>query len=231
MSLRRMMSRSAVVSAGRWRLAYPGYGLRLADGRYQRGPCGPGAGPGRARRAIRPLPTPDIPEGCEAFEDSGEVGAIGSGLQVLPGWIIGHFAHRFELDVAADGLLRGESGRGTRRRAAPRCAAWWPSRHSRPSAHRGGHRWPPADGQPHHRRHADSTGGKPYWTPCAAWPWIRHCSRWRHDRRRMLDKAAFLDFVVEIVAARIRASPSCQALGRRAHLRLAHPISPPRLRL
>src|SRR3954447_9134085 len=68
-------------------------------------------------------------------------------------------------------------------------------------------------------------------------PWINHlfADGGTYDRTKLLDKAAFLDFVIEIIR-RIDAEPGFKVLprrwGRGAHLRLVGPLAAvgPRLR-
>ena len=67
------------------------------------------------------------------------------------------------------------------------------------------------------------------------WPWVKHLfADGAYDRRKLMDKAAFLDFTIEIVrrsdAARRLRGPAAP-LGRRAHLRLDDPMAAPRARL
>lgn len=50
------------------------------------------------------------------------------------------------------------------------------------------------------------------------WPWVKHLfADAAYDRLKLMDKAAYLDFVVEII--------------RRAHLRMDDPMTSPRARL
>ncbi len=51
---------------------------------------------------------------------------------------------------------------------------------------------------------ADSTGALPVLDALKQrWPWVRHLfADGAYDRRQLLDKAAFLDFVVEVVRRR-----------------------------
>ena len=46
------------------------------------------------------------------------------------------------------------------------------------------------------------------------WPWIKHLFADAYDRRKLMDKAAFNDFVVEIVR-RIDSDPGFKVLPRR----------------
>src|SRR5687767_6795408 len=67
------------------------------------------------------------------------------------------------------------------------------------------------------------------------WPWIKHLfADGAYDRRKLMDKAAFTDFVLEIVR-RIDSEPGFKGaaapLGGRAHLRLDDALAPPRARL
>ena len=67
------------------------------------------------------------------------------------------------------------------------------------------------------------------------WPWVKHLfADGAYDRLKLMDKAAYLDFVVEI----IRRSDDQKGLpgpatplGRRAHLRLDDPMAASRARL
>lgn len=66
------------------------------------------------------------------------------------------------------------------------------------------------------------------------WPWLKHLfADGAYDRTKLMDKVAFLDFIVEI----IRRSDTVQGfevLPRRwvvAYLRMDDPLAPPRARL
>ncbi|MER8467422.1 transposase [Mesorhizobium sp. M1396] len=65
------------------------------------------------------------------------------------------------------------------------------------------------------------------------WPWIKHLfADGGYDRRELLDKAALLDFVVEVPHRhQARLQGAAQALSGRANLRLAHTLTPPGARL
>ena len=57
------------------------------------------------------------------------------------------------------------------------------------------------------------------------WPWVKHLfADFAYDRTHVMDKAAFLDFVIEVVR-RLDDEPSFNValLGRGTHLRLALP--------
>ena len=67
------------------------------------------------------------------------------------------------------------------------------------------------------------------------WPWLKHLfADGAYDRRQLLDKAAFLDFTIEVVR-RIEGETGFHVLPRpwvvERSFRLADPISPPRPRL
>ncbi len=61
--------------------------------------------------------------------------------------------------------------------------------------------WTALEGQPHHRRYlrqcrssSDLDG------ICKRWPWVKHLfADGAYDRLKFMDKAAYLDFVVEII--------------------------------
>lgn len=63
---------------------------------------------------------------------------------------------------------------------------------------------------------ADSTGAQAILDALRKrWPWIKHLfADGAYDRRRLLDKAAFLDFVIEVVR-RIDTEPGFKVLPRR----------------
>ncbi len=67
------------------------------------------------------------------------------------------------------------------------------------------------------------------------WPWLKHLfADGAYDRTRLMDAAAYRDFVLEIVRRTdkepgIKVLPS--AMGRRARLRLDDPMETPRPQL
>jgi transposase len=67
------------------------------------------------------------------------------------------------------------------------------------------------------------------------WPWVKHLfADAAYDRLKLMDKAAYLDFVIEIIrrSEEQKGLPgSAPPLGRRAHLRLDDPMATPRVRL
>jgi hypothetical protein len=66
------------------------------------------------------------------------------------------------------------------------------------------------------------------------WPWLKYLfADGGYDRTQLMDKAVFLDFVVEIVRRMKgkKASSFYPALGRRAHLCLDDPMVAARVRL
>ncbi|MBG0792630.1 hypothetical protein IYY11_04185 [Methylocystis sp. H62] len=63
------------------------------------------------------------------------------------------------------------------------------------------------------------------------WPWVKHLfTDGAYGRRKLINKAAFKEFVIEIVR-RIDADPGFKVLprrwGRRANLRLDDPLAAP----
>lgn len=66
------------------------------------------------------------------------------------------------------------------------------------------------------------------------WPWVKHLfADGAYDRLQLMDKAAYLDFVAEVIRRRdgakaLRFSP---ALGHGANLRMDDPMATPRARL
>lgn len=66
------------------------------------------------------------------------------------------------------------------------------------------------------------------------WPWIKHLfADGAYDRRQLLDQAAFLNFVVEVVRrlAGQGFTPLPRRCGRRAHLQLDDALAPTGARL
>ena len=105
------------------------------------------------------------------------------------------------------------------------------------AAHRGRHRRASADGQSHHRRHLRQCRAQTYHRrpSASAGPGSSTCSPTAPmTGRKLMDKAAYLDFVIEIVR-RIDGPEglpgTAPALGGRTHLRLDDPMAPPGPRL
>ncbi len=66
------------------------------------------------------------------------------------------------------------------------------------------------------------------------WPWVKHLfADCAYDRFELMDKAAYLEFVIEIIRRRdeLGALRLCPAMSRRAALRLDDPMVKPRARL
>ncbi|MER9645328.1 transposase [Mesorhizobium sp. M0239] len=110
-----------------------------------------------------------------------------------------------------------------------------PRRDCRPQApHRRRYGWPAVDGVNLTPADiSDSAGAQAILNGIRKrWPWVKHLfADGAYDRLKLMDKAAYLDFVVEIIR-RSDDQKGFEVLprrgGRRAHLRLDDKIRPPR---